>query len=128
MIDTTMLYAALLGLLSLCIALRVGLLRSKKGISVGDNGDPEMLVAMRRHANFVEYVPLILVIFALIEAHGIPKITIHVLGCILIASRIAHYFGLKADRLKNPLRIAGTAGTVLTLLIACLISLQIYFL
>ena len=44
-----------------------GTYRGKAGISFGDGGDVEMMVRMRRHANFVESAPLAIILLALLE-------------------------------------------------------------
>ncbi len=62
----TALYAGLLGLMAVVLSILVGRYRAPtadRRVSIGDGGRPEVLVAMRRHANFVEFVqpsPLIL--------------------------------------------------------------------
>jgi uncharacterized membrane protein YecN with MAPEG domain len=48
----TALYAGLLGLISMGVAFPAGSLRGKLNISVGDGGNRDLLLAMRRHANF----------------------------------------------------------------------------
>jgi hypothetical protein len=50
----TPLYAGLLGLMSIALAFMAGRLRESAKISIGDGGNTELLLAMRRHANFVE--------------------------------------------------------------------------
>lgn len=86
----TILYAGLLGLLSIALGSGAGIMRGKKGIDAGDGGDAEMLRAMRRHANFAEYVPLALVLIALLELNGVRTLAIHVLGLVLLVGRLMH--------------------------------------
>jgi uncharacterized membrane protein YecN with MAPEG domain len=50
----TVLYAGLLGLISMGVAFPAGSLRGKLNISVGDGGNRDLLLAMRRHTNFTE--------------------------------------------------------------------------
>ena len=76
----TALYAGILGLMSIPIAFAAGSLRGKTKISIGDGGNTEMLLAMRRHANFIEFVPLALLLIALIELNGAPALAIHALA------------------------------------------------
>jgi uncharacterized membrane protein YecN with MAPEG domain len=54
---TAALYADLLGLS----------LHGKLNISVGDGGNRDLQVAVRRHANFTEWVPLALILIALLD-------------------------------------------------------------
>lgn len=111
---TTMLYAALFGLMSIAIAFRPGSLRGKHNISIGDGGNSELLLGMRRHANFVEYVPLALILMALLEmSGGVQEQSMHVLGGSLLLFRICHAVGLKPDTVEGAARFVGAAGTAL---------------
>ena len=66
----TPLYAGLLALLFLVLSWRVIQFR-QRGISLGDGGDPRMLRLIRGHANFAEYVPLILLMMGFLEPASI---------------------------------------------------------
>ena len=55
-------YAALLALLFVALSWRTIGLRRRYCVAVGDGGQPELLRAMRVHANFAEYVPLALLL------------------------------------------------------------------
>ncbi len=123
----TILYASMLGLISLWLSHQCGSLRGKTGISVGDGGNVELLVAMRRHANFVEYVPLALILIALLEMQGVPTAAIHALGGSLVFCRVAHAIGLKADTMSGAGRLIGAAGTALITLVASVWGIVAYF-
>jgi len=120
----TTLYAALLGLVGLALAGRVGMLRVRTGVSIYDGGNKELAAAIRRHANFTEHVPLALILLALIEMGGAGATLMHVLGAALVACRIAHPLGLDADDMRKPLRGVGAAGTTLITLIASGVALS----
>ena len=47
------------------ISMRIGLNRQKRRLSLGDGGVQEMTRLIRGHANFAEYVPLVLVLLIL---------------------------------------------------------------
>lgn len=114
----TGLYAGLLGLLNIAIAVSVARVRSATGITEGDGGNPDLSVAMRRHANFTEFAPLTLVIIALLEINGAPTMAIHILAGGLVLFRISHAIGMNGSEETSPARLAGTAGTALVLLVA----------
>jgi uncharacterized protein len=98
----TSLYAALLAILCMVLAGRVGALRGKKKtISLGDGGDPELIAANRRHMNFVEYVPLALILMALAELNGGSKTMIHAFGAILLVARVINAFGIDVNNVEN---------------------------
>jgi uncharacterized protein len=125
---TTSLYAALLAIVCIVLAGMVGSLRGKKKtISLGDGGDPDLLVAMRRHLNFVEYVPLALLLIALVELNGGSKTLIHALGAILLAARIIHPFGIDANDMRKMPRFIGAFATIAVTLIAAGTLLWQYF-
>lgn len=123
----TILYAGLLGVLSLVLSFFAGSMRGKTGVSIGDGGKIELLLAMRRHANFVEYVPLALILIMLLEMNGVGATAIHSLGAALVVCRIAHAVGLKADTMQGMGRLIGAAGTALVTLVASVWAIVIYF-
>ncbi len=108
----TALYAGLLGLLSIAIASVATVTRTRLKIAVGDGDNREMLLAMRRHANFVEWTPFALLLIALLEMNIALKTPIHILGAVLFISRLAHALSLREDTMKGTGRLLGTVGTV----------------
>ena len=100
MLTTTGLYAGILALMALYLGSIPGRMRGKLKISVGDGGYPDMVLAMRRHANFIEWVPLTIVLIAMLEINGAPKMAIHGFGAALVAFRICHAVGLQKDSIN----------------------------
>jgi uncharacterized protein len=115
-VATTGLYAGLLAFIVIILNARIGTLRGKKNISLGDQGDGDILVANRQHMNFVENVPFILLLMALAELSGAPTTLLHILGSALLVARIIHPFGLKQETLMKPARLIGAGLTLLTTL------------
>lgn len=109
----TLLYAGLLGILSLILAAAVGRRRGAAGISIGLGDDAALLVANRRHGNFVEFVPMALILMALLEMNGVGAMTLHVFGLVLTVARICHPLGLHSDTMSTPLRAIGAGATFL---------------
>ena len=126
MFPITALYAALLVAVFLVLSVLVGRQRGRAKVSILHGDDMELATAIRRHGNFVEYVPFALVLMALIEANAaIMPVTVpsgggglflHVVGVLLLACRIAHAIGLRHDRSLTLLRAIGAGGTLLLLL------------
>ncbi len=110
----TALYAGLLGLMAIAVATPPGRLRGAKGIPVGDGGDPELALAMRRQANFIEFVPMALILIGLLEMNGVSPLAIHGLGAALVIFRVCHAIGYP----QQPLRAIGAGGSTLVLLVA----------
>lgn len=114
----TALYGSLLVLIILWLSFKVGVARSKFNVSLGDGGHPELLEAIRRHGNAIEYVPMAVIMLALLEVNEANTIFLNVMGAILVVSRILHPMGLKADRMNELLRGAGAGGTILMMAVA----------
>ena len=96
----TPVYAGLLALLFLVLSWRVILFR-RRGISLGDGGDPKMLRLIRGHANFAEYVPLILLMMGFLEVGHSSIYILHALGITLLVARLLHGYALSfTDRLR----------------------------
>ncbi len=123
----TPLYTLPLCLIFLILWMRVSSLRSATGISFGDGNNPELLHRMRQHGNFIEWVPLVLVVMTLAEGMGAPAIYLHVSGILLVVGRIAHPFGLRPGNAGHPLRYLGNGTNILALLSACL-SISVHLL
>lgn len=117
-LPVTSLYAALLALVFIVLTGLVGFARSKTTIALGDGGDPGLVVANRRQMNFVENVPLALVLMAMIELNGGSTTWLHVLGVFLLVARVVHPFGLNVITAKSLARAIGAFGTLLVLLAA----------
>ena len=112
-VPITALYAALLVAVLVCLTTRIGVLRAKTGISILDGGNDRVAVEMRRHGNFVEHVPLLIALMAIVEINEGSPVFLHVVGIALIICRVAHPLGLRHDRVQTPLRLIGAVGTSL---------------
>ena len=100
----TGLYAGLAALLLVALSLRVIRARYATRIEIGDGGDAGLTRRIRAQANFVEYVPLALVVIAMAEANGAYTLLLHGLGAALIVGRIA------TRSASWPSRAPGSAG------------------
>jgi uncharacterized membrane protein YecN with MAPEG domain len=76
------------------ITLRAGLYRVKTSINIGDGGDPEMLRRIRGQGNFVETVPLALILIVMLELMGAGATWVHALGALLVFGRCCHYLAI----------------------------------
>ena len=122
----TALYAGLLGLVAMVVAFGAGSLRGKLDVSIGDGGNRALLLAMRRHANFVEWVPLALILLALLDLNAVTPRAIHSLGAALLICRVLHAVGMKADTMKTPARFIGAAGTALVTVVASVWAIVVF--
>jgi uncharacterized membrane protein YecN with MAPEG domain len=103
------LYAAFLALLYIYLSVRTIGLRRKLQVALGPGDNPEMLRAMRVHANFAEYVPLALILIYLVEAQGPAVCLVHALGAALLLGRCLHAYGVSQVQETFAFRVSGMA-------------------
>jgi uncharacterized protein len=113
----TPLYAGLLAFLFLVLSVKV-VQRRQGGIVLGDGGDPRMLRLIRGHGNFAEYVPLILLMMALLELGHTSTYVLHALGIGLLVARLLHGFALSFTQHFRFGRFYGAGLTFLILAVA----------
>lgn len=120
----TPLYAGLMALWFLVLSFRVVGRRRGHKINLGDGGDPVMQRLIRAHGNFSEYVPLILLLIALLEIGGsTPYWLLHVLGITLVVARLLHGYALSFSEHFFVGRFVGTVLTFTLLLVTGLLCL-----
>jgi len=107
----TSLYAALAALLLLALAGLVVRARWRYRTGLGIGTEPAMERAVRVHANFVEYVPLTLLLLLLAELAAAPAGLLHACGATLLVCRVLHAYGLSQTSGRSFGRFWGTAGT-----------------
>ena len=117
------LYAGINGLIALALAIRVVRLRGKTGTGIGSGGHAALEQAIRVHGNFSEYVPLILILLALLELDGMPAWRLHLLGSALTLGRILHAWGLSSTAGLSFGRSVGIALTWAVLLATAVAAL-----
>ena len=124
MIDITIIFAAIFAILHVIFTLRVGGYRFISKISFGDGGDMELRNRMRGHGNFIENVPIGLLLLLLNELNGLADSWLIALGSVFLLSRVVHYLMIVTRRLPvvlRPLSMLGTLGTILTAAILLLV-------
>jgi len=116
-----------LPLIAIWFALWIGVTssRSTANASLGDAGSPELLLKIRRHGNFIEWVPFVLVLMILAEAQGAGAPWLHAAGALLLIGRDAHPCGLKIDTAGHPLRYVGNGTNILAVVILAIALIRI---
>jgi uncharacterized membrane protein YecN with MAPEG domain len=115
----TILYAGLIGLLLLILSVRV--IRGRQapgGPSLGDGGDTDMNRRIRAQGNLVEYAPVILIMMGLLEAAGQPALALHALGVSLVLGRAMHGYALS----RRSGSVVGRSGGMLLTLVALAVA------
>ncbi|NJO55520.1 MAG: hypothetical protein HC834_03235 [Rhodospirillales bacterium] len=120
----TPIYAGLLTILFIVLSVRVIRRRQAARVTLGDGGDETLLRRSRAQANFAEYVPLGLLLMALVELQDKPAWCVHLIGVLLLVGRVVHAYGFSRTPEPLRLRVAGMAMTFSALgvgAVACLI-------
>lgn len=113
---------ALFVLMSIPMAIAVGIRRAKTGILLLHGEDDGLLRLMRAHGNFVEYVPLALLALAGAEIAGAAPWLVAACGAVLLLARLIHYFSLRAAA-DSKGRAIGAGLTTATMLVLALVIL-----
>ena len=119
----TLLVASLHVLFYLLLSMRVMLHRKAHRIGVGTGGDEAMTRRVRVHGNFAEYVPLALLMLALLELAGTAAAVVWTGGLVLLLARLAHAIGLGGSAGYSAGRFGGTLLTLAVLLAMALLGL-----
>ncbi len=118
----SLLYAGLLGLLSVLLANQVLYVRLRSDREPSWRGN----ATARVQANFVENVPLALVLLYLLEAGGAGRVAVHILGSLLVVCRVLHAWGMSRNPGANYPRLVGAQGTFLLLSVMSFTVLYLY--
>lgn len=110
--------AVALAVLSIILSVRVSIRRGEKRVGLGDGGDTVLLERIRQHSSLAETAPMALIILGLAEAQGASASWLYASAAVLLAARIIHPFGIHHEQPANPLRIVGSIGTSISMLIA----------
>lgn len=121
----TTIYLALSAFLIIFLALRVIRLRRSYNIPYGDGGNNELKVAIRMHANAIEYLPISLLLLMAFEINMGTIWVIHLLGIVLVVGRLLHAWGLSAQYRKG--RVWGTQLTFIMIMATAILALLAMF-
>ena len=111
MIPASLAYAGAMALLSVLLANQVLYVRLRGGRMP----DWKANATERTQANFVENVPLALVLLYLLEVAGAGAVAVHVFGSALVVLRLLHAWGMSAYPGANYPRLIGAQGTFMLL-------------
>jgi uncharacterized membrane protein YecN with MAPEG domain len=121
------LYAGMLGICYIGLSFYVIKGRFKNRVSIGDGGSEDMQKRIRLHGNFMEYVPLALILIFLVEGSGFPPIWTHVLGGALVVARLLHIYGFALKEGTSFGRFVGTLTTFIVIVSSSVLCIYTYF-
>ena len=115
LLPVTSFYASLLALIYLYLTAQVILHRRSQQIGIGDGGDELLQRLIRVHGNFAEYVPLTLLLLAILEISTEIPWLIHLFCASLVIGRVLHAYGLRHSEGATWQRVAGMMLTLMSL-------------
>ncbi|MAL79983.1 MAG: glutathione metabolism protein [Sneathiella sp.] len=127
-VSITPFFAALLALVYVLLSLQVSRLRRKAQVSIGDGGDIALQKAIRAHGNFIEYVPITLIILMFLEMRTVSVYVIVILCALLLVGRILHAIGISGMKEILIFRMIGMICTFIALIVGSLWLLLTYLL
>ena len=116
LLPVTALYAAILTLILMALAINVTLHRRSLHVGLGDGSNPVMLRMMRIHGNAAEYIPIAVLLMLVYELNGGSHTALHLCGCALVLGRVLHVAGLWNSDGQTPGRAMGQSLTWLAIL------------
>src|SRR3979411_759230 len=119
-------YLAILALIYAVLALQTARLRRDNLVLFGDGDNMKLRSAIRAHANFIEYVPIIALLVAMLEMSGTSAIWVHVLMGALLVARLLHPLGMYSKPRTwrfSAGRVGGIMITISVLIAAALFAL-----
>jgi uncharacterized protein len=108
----TLTAAGAAALINLWLAIRVGQVRTREKVMIGDGGNENVIRRMRAHANFTEFTPFILILIAALELATGTSIWLWAVSSLFLVGRLLHAFGMDGFM---PGRMIGTIITMLSL-------------
>lgn len=94
LLPTTLCMAAAAAVLNIWLSVRIGRIRAREKVFVGDAGNEAVIRRMRAQANFVENTPITLILVAAIEMTGRGGVWLAPVAAVFILGRVAHAFGM----------------------------------
>lgn len=110
----TALYSSILALLLIWLAFQVIKQRRSNKIAYADGGVEALQIARSAQSNASEYIPITLILMALVEYNGASVWLIHLAGIAFVIGRIIHARGILGEDLKE--RVTGMKFTFFTMI------------
>jgi len=120
------LYASLMGLLLIFLSYNVAAQRKRHQIGIGDGENRELARAIRVQANFIEYVPMALILFAVYESNQGNSILLHFSGVALVIARLLHAYGLGKTVGTSTGRFVGILLTWILIVLFAMINIYLF--
>ena len=111
MLQITALYASLLAFIYIKLSTNVIELRRLHKISLGHKNHKDLEQSIRAQANFIEYVPLSLILLSCLEINKIHPIIVFLLGGLLFVGRFLHAKSFTMPNIDQAKKVQGIKFT-----------------
>ena len=111
MLQITAIYASLLAFIFVSLSTNVIKLRRLYKISLGHKNHKDLEQAIRAQANFIEYVPLGLILLSCLEINKIHPVIVFLLGGLLLVGRFLHAKSFTMPNIDQSKRVQGMKFT-----------------
>ena len=111
MLQITALYASLLAFIYIKLSTNVIELRRLHKISLGHKNHKDLEQSIRAQANFIEYVPLGLILLSCLEINKIHPVIVFLLGGLLLVGRFLHAKSFTMPNIDQSKRVQGMKFT-----------------
>lgn len=118
----TLATASTLGIMIIWLSARVIAARVKNQALIGDEGNVDLLFAIRTHGNFTEYTPIFLILLGLLEMSAVDARVLTTLAVVFVVARLLHVLGMGQEA-NLKLRQIGMVGSFASILVASLYGL-----
>lgn len=112
-LPVTLCAAAAAAVINIWLSVRVGQMRMRHKVSIGDDAGGPLTARMRAQLNFVENTAFVLVLIAAIELSGAGNDWLAWVAALYMLGRVAHGVGMDGGTLGKG-RSVGTLITMLT--------------
>lgn len=110
------LYVALNLIILSILMLRVGNVRIKEKVNLGDGGSEALFARIRAHGNFTETAPIALFGLFALASLSAPPLMLHIFGGVFTFGRVAHAHGMAQPKSGGMGRTLGAILSLLTFL------------
>ena len=107
MLQITALYASLLAFIYIKLSTNVIELRRLHKVSLGHKNHKDLEQSIRAQANFIEYVPLGLILLCCLEINKIHPLIVFLLGGLLLVGRFLHAKSFTMPNIDKTKRVQG---------------------
>ena len=111
-LPVTLCAAAAAAIINIWLSVRIGQMRGKLKISIGDDAGGPLTARMRAQLNYVENTAFVLILIAAIELSGRGQPWLAWVAAIYMLGRVAHGLGMDGGTFGK----GRTIGTMITLL------------